>query len=155
MFSPTLITTIKDNDPKGESNSTVYEVQVVLNKHPSVTLTYTLLDQINVTKEYKTYLEYYSFFKEELKEFEDYQKESLKELVQQKKQERLQENSISDSTIQYIKDNLPQFDSLILEYKSGKDKALNSLVGKYLKLFKQNNQSIDPLVLKETLIQIL
>lgn len=154
MITPSCLIKVVDNDPKGERFGTTFLVDFKLNSI-TTNLVYTILDEINHTENYQEYLKLYSIFLQEQKDFESFQKKQLDNLLKEKIQERLSTNFLIPDQIQFIKDNLTNFDSLIIEYKAGKEKALNSIVGRYLKLFKETKTNVDPLVLKNTLIDIL
>lgn len=154
MIPPLLRTKIIDQDIKGERQGTLNEVTYSFNEVSGILL-YSILDEINNTECYKKYCDLYCKFIEAKKEFNKYINDASIELNSILKQQRLQNNSLTDLEIQFIKNSLKDFDSLIIEYKKGKEKALNSLVGKLLGKGKQSNFNFDPLVLKNELLIIL
>lgn len=154
MKAPLFRIKIIDQDIKSERQGTIYKITYSFNNISGVLL-YSILDEVNNTERYKEYCNLYSSFLSAKKDFDKYINESSAELNMLVKQQRLQNNSLSDLEIQFIKESLKDFDSLIIEYKKGKEKALNSLVGKLLGKGKQASFNFDPLVLKNELVIIL
>lgn len=155
MFSPVLTTLVSNNDPKGELGGTNYLVYYQLNRLGTGEHCYTIIDEINVTPPYRRYQELYQFFQEEKAEFESYQKSLSERQANNAKEERLKDNALSEDLKQRIQTNLSNFQELISQYKSGKEKALNSIVGRLLKKLKDENIDVDPLVLKETILTLI
>lgn len=155
MFYPRLVTQVIDNDPKGIGIGTVIGVDYYLNGIESDYITYSLLDQVHNTNAYKKYIEVYKLFQKEKEAFEEYQKNTLTETKETVKQERLKDNALTEDLVNSIQTKLSEFSDLILEFKKGKDKSLNSVVGRILKSFKEENINIDPLVLKETILTLI
>lgn len=147
MFYPHFITRILDNDPKGESGGTKYLVDYKLNSLGESSLVYCLQDKES-TKEYERI---YSKFQEEKTEYDNY---SLRLQKQAKDSELAKKLSIDvcDKITNQIKNEICKSPELIEQYKSGNEKALNSLIGKLLKtgLFK-----LEPVLLKQTIINLL
>lgn len=155
MIVPKLKIQVLCNDPKGKSGvGTTYGVEFHLNAIGNDYFTYSLLDEIGLTTSYKKYLEVYEIFQKEKLEFETYQKSLLDQASNKIKQERLSQD-VTEDTLKQIKTILPQFKDLILEYNKGKEKAINSVVGRVLKSLKENNINIDPLLLKETILKLI
>lgn len=154
MKAPLLRIKIVDQDIKSERQSTIYEITYSFNDISGV-LFYSILDEVNNTERYKEYCNIYFNFLASKKDYDKYINEQSAEVNSLIKQQRLQNNSLSDLETQFVKDSLKDFDSLIIEYKKGKEKALNSLVGKLLGKGKQANFNFDPLVLKNDLLIIL
>ncbi len=155
MIVPKLKVQILCNDPKGKSGvGTTYGVEFHLNTIGTDYFTYSLLDEIGLTKCYKRYLEVYEIFQREKLEFETYQKSLHDQVANKVKQERLSKD-IPEDILKQIKTILPQFQDLIFEYNNGKEKAINSVVGRILKQLKENNFNIDPLLLKETILKLI
>lgn len=155
MFSPVLQTKVISNASKGEMGGTTYLVSYQLNRLGTGEHCYTIIDEINVTPPYRRYQELYQFFQEEKAEFESYQKSLSERQANNAKEERLKDNALSEELKQKIQTNLSNFQELISQYKSGKEKALNSIVGRLLKKLKDENIDVDPLVLKETILTLI
>lgn len=154
MFYPKLIIQVIDNAPKG-GIGTVFGIDYYLNSIGTDYITYSLLDQIHNTNAYKKYIEVYNLFQKEKQAFEEHQKNTLSDSKESVKQERLKDNALTEELVNSIQTKLSNFSELIEEFKKGKDKALNSIVGRILKSFKDENINIDPLVLKETILKVI
>lgn len=155
MFCPKLITQVIDNNPKGKAIGTIFGVDYCLNGIEPDYITYSLLDEIHNTKAYQKYVEVWNIFQKEKNEFEQHQRNILELSKESVKQERLKDNALTEDLVNNIQTKLSNFSELIEEFKKGKDKALNSVVGRMLKSFKEENINIDPLVLKETILTLI
>lgn len=105
---------------------------------------WSIFDEINNTEIYKevcTIKEKYLIAKANL------EKElSLKSQVdkENKLQERKQSASLSEMSLQILKETMLEHSSLVSQFKQGNEKALNSLVGKTLSNLKKQNIKEDP-----------
>ena len=105
---------------------------------------WSIFDEINKTDLYK---EVCSIKSNYLKAKDKYEKELLlKSQVnkENKLKEREQAATISETSLQILKETMLEHSSLVSQFKEGNEKALNSLVGKTLGNLKKQNIKEDP-----------
>ena len=150
MINPKLLIQVIDNDPKGLVGGTLYLVTYSLNELGNGSIEY----QVNKPS-YNDYEKIYSLYIQEKIQYDVYQKDLYETELKKAKESRLKENCFSDQLVLQIKEHLSEYSELIAQYKDGKDKALNSIVGRSLKHFQSKSIALDPLVLKETILKII
>lgn len=156
MFPPLLRIEVLDNAAKQKGGlGTVFGVEFNLNSVGADYITYSLLDEIHNSKAYNKYCDMYAVFIQEQKDFENYQKEMQKNLADASKQKRVEQNTLNEQASDLIDTVINNHEDLVRSFLLGKDKALNSLVGKVLSKAKSDNIQIDPLVAKITITQKL
>ncbi len=134
----TFETRIVDNDPKGLSGrGTVFRFTIFVNKsryhRTEDWIEYSLMDII----ENKIDLEGFKQpFKESQKAFDAEETERAKQASNQAKEQRkasVESNEVLDEIIQKVID---ENEKIVVQYRSGKEKSLNALVGLVLKEMK-------------------
>ena len=130
----TFETRIVDNDPKGENGrGTVFRFTVFVNYVIETLIEYSLLDIVSGKVDLEAIKKP---FREDQKEFDTLEAERVKQASNQAKDKRkasVESNAVLDEIIQKAID---ENEKVVVEYKSGKEKSLNALVGIVLKEMK-------------------
>lgn len=130
-----------DNDPKGETGiGTIFRLDVHVNGVLQLQHDYGLLEwldgRFNLDSVVKPYVEAYKL---------ELQERELKELEEKKaqKEARLAAVKVDGKLEQLIDSVLVDDVKAVEQYKSGKEKALNALVGKVIVQLKKQGQEAD------------
>lgn len=136
---------ILNNDAKGEFSGTQYYAHVILNGIPQ-RYTWNIFDEINNTDIYQNILNIKEQVNVEIQlAYQRYQELNKVEKIR-KLQEDIDSTNFSEAHLQIFNDILSQEGRLVEEYLNGNDKALNSLMGKTIKVL--GNSSLKPLAIK-------
>lgn len=142
---PSFVFGILSNDPEGEEQGTTYYAYVSLNgsvvKH-----TWSIFDEINNSVLYQGIMLLKQQVGEELNSLTQRDQDSAKEQKRIKTQEDITNTVFTEQHLQIFNDILSQEGRLVEEYLNGNDKALNSLMGKTIKVL--GNSSLKPLAIK-------
>lgn len=148
-----FISSIVDNDPKGESGGTCYLINAEFGCTKE-SFTYTIMDEVNNTVSYKKYLDLLTKYKR----FLVTQERELVELAKSQKdhanKKRLN-GSLTKDQSDVVKHILGHNQILVSDYEKCKgEKQLNALVGRCLGQFKMIGKALpDPLLIKRYIIE--
>lgn len=150
-----LIYGILDNDPKGFTGcGTIYYAKGLL-AHKEVSIQWSLLDEVHNTSAYQAWCDFKTTYVNKCQSILKEEKARLKAEKEQKLNDRLENVSVSDRTLVIIKSTIQQEVELVNQYKQGKDKALNSLIGKIIKQVKSEGISEEVFNITQVLKQSL
>lgn len=148
----TVISGILDGDHKGTGQSTMFWLEVRDMSKVIKRFEYSLMDELtgkfNKRAEIKPYMDQVA----ELKRMEEQKKEQEKQDALTK---RLNEVSISPELDTIVSNVLETSPAIVEQFRMGKDKALNSLVGLVIVKLKQKNITSDAFSIKAALQQKL
>jgi hypothetical protein len=150
-----LIYGVLDNDPKGLTGcGTIYYAKGLL-AHKEVDIQWSLLDGIDKTPAYQAWDSFKTAYVNKCHSILKEEKARLKAEKEQKLNDRLDNVSVSDKTLAIIKATIQHEVELVNQYKQGKDKALNSLIGRIIKQVKSENISEEVFNITQVLKQEL
>lgn len=136
-----LLFGVLDNDPKGLTGvGTIFYAKGLLN-HEQIELTWSLIDEINNSLSFKDWCNFRNEYLQKCDQFFTEESDRIKDEKAQKLNERLNSVSVSDRVLEIIKTTIEQEQVLIQQYKEGKEKPFNSVVGKIIKQTKSEGIS--------------
>lgn len=150
-----LLWGVLDNDPKGKSGrGTLFYAKGTVN-HIAFYAEWGLLDEINRTADYLYWTSIREDYLSHCAGILCTETQRLKQEKQDKLNARLDAVSVSKNTLTIIEQVLSTSDDLISQYKEGKEKALNSLIGKVIKQVKSAGISEEVFNISQTIKQKL
>lgn len=154
--SPEYIFGILDNDPKGlTGRGTLMYLKACID-NIEYYKEWSVLDEIYNTDAYKEVCRIHSLYITRRDAYASELYEHLKTQDDAKFAERKANSKVSDEVLTIIDECMTEHANLVKQYKEGKEKALNSLVGKIIVKLKSKNIQADPfnisVILKQKIV---